>query len=419
MLFFSTISDPQGWMPIPWRAAERYLNVGQKTYRLSSFLPEPGYVFEKAKLESVSSEANVYLTGIKVATYVLSIGLLPLMALGVCTFYRWLFRAEVINTSQRQAAGGQGVARVSTLAAGPTPSARQQREFTANKVEQVIETLYKAKKEGLVACLFLGRKYEQSLPEKEGEIWCSLHPEGPRRTKMPDRLHIQMNYDDAEGLAQIAFLFNRIVVAPSILQYLEEPWDTLHTLLESSASSEVFVEAFSDEFGSIPGPRAEINAKRGSISLPQAELEAYRASWKGNAFEEWKEKASVETFKEELKKFIDVKEGVDDIQRTQMKNIIEATPEEQFKEQMEKKATVSYLSFEEHYIKTHGHRLPSDASTHHPINHYKDSLTEAIRNYLSRLFQDIQLCSGEAYPYLQGEEARSMDFWILRTPKPL
>lgn len=124
------------------------------------------------------------------------------------------------------------------------------KDYNCNAIVRELKELSKSQK----LCLFIGRSYDQVLPEEKGTIWASLdikffwHEERdaddsylePPKAK---RLHLIMDFNTTD-LQKIQKLFDLIVVDESVEKFFDHsPFPILGALLKPKATSQLIIEA--------------------------------------------------------------------------------------------------------------------------------------------------------------------------------
>lgn len=115
----------------------------------------------------------------------------------------------------------------------------QKKPYDLDEVVLKIKTLQIENKK---LCLFVGRTNDEQLPQEDNVEWISLdsyfNPDS-----LIDRLHLRIDFNNAEQREKIYGLFDKVVVDQSVLKFLsDKPWKNLAKILKPSADSELIME---------------------------------------------------------------------------------------------------------------------------------------------------------------------------------
>jgi hypothetical protein len=191
--------------------AERYFDIGHSRYKIN----EIGEVLKKEEQPS----SWIY-TALKIASFFTII--LPLIMLIAKCVYR-----------------------------------SQQSFYDLNKynLQDVISKIQSYTSQGKKIALMVGRTAMEILPHEENTVWVSLDESltncGPKdwlntRKITPDRLHLNMSFNDRDQMSSIKGLFDKVVIDGSVWKFIDERVDPLrlfHAILKNNPQSEFIVPA--------------------------------------------------------------------------------------------------------------------------------------------------------------------------------
>jgi hypothetical protein len=249
------------------------------------------------------------------------------------------------------------------------------------RTEVVIKHLRVAKEIGLKVGIFVGRREEQSIPNEQGWLWCSL--DHALENPLPGRLHFSMDFNDSNAMQQIQGLFDKVVLDISTLRSLNDPWLTLKNLVVHEPHAEIIAE-------SLPGCGIVENiddviydARRAKMTCPTLDLfiNKKRAD---KAYDAWEKALGAEQVEAEFQQFLSSR-SPDSL-----------FPAETIKDQK--------LDFKNHILKT----LPVEKIDRRP------GFLEAIRDHLKGLFHEVTLVDDTPFPYQDGPVKEQ--HWVLRNP---
>lgn len=110
-------------------------------------------------------------------------------------------------------------------------------------LEQAIIKIRNFAKEEKKLCLFLGRSDEEVVPQEDDAVWISLDISVSAKPS-PNRLHLQMDFNDSTEMAKIKGLFDKVIVDQSTFKFIrDKPWKRLSELLKPSIESLLITEA--------------------------------------------------------------------------------------------------------------------------------------------------------------------------------
>lgn len=367
-----------------WKAAEKYLNFGQKTYTVVAIRND------HIDLKKSVVKSHLFLLALKVSICFTIALPITLAAILIRTIYRKKYEFELIDSKKTPEVKQVPEPQIDIVKEQEIPNARQVIQ-NAYKVEDVIARIYQAKEEGLKVGIFLGRVNNQDLPAEQGWKWFSLDNE--MKDEGQKDHHLQMDFNNEGQMSKIHHLFNKAVVDRSTIKCFDYPWPTLHQLLEDKPESELITEGsanISSTHVNIQITEPTLNPVKLSITIPLKDINEYEFAKKRN-FDEWVGKmklADVELLRQEF------------YNQNRSKK-----PENWTEEQKENALEEDFVN----YILEKENIKPPGPPT------YTQELYQKIKDHLERkFFNEVTLHHG---PFPYRAENQDTDFWVIRSPK--
>lgn len=397
-----------------WYTAEKFLNFGQKSYKIDVIKDKIIYIESSTRQSSLFKVLLRVLICFTIA--------LPFTIAAAITkqIYRKKYEFKLIppkvplikneeNKGQPETKGSQKIGSQkedliikqeplrqnnpqllqTPNSENPTTPSVQQFAITAYDVNQVIARIHAAKAEGLKVGIFMGRDNSQVLPHEKGWEWFSLDEtlhEGKKD------LHLQMNFN--ENLYKIEGLFNKVISDNGTIDYYKDPWPTLHSLLEKKEDSELITESSGRLTGKTEDydqETAEFYPQNLNLNVPVRNLIRHLKDEKA-AFQKWQNQVGEAVVKQEFEEFFKLNE--DSAANSGISR------------------DVNDPRFMQYILKKEGIEPP-------PPPTYKYALHKSIEELLEKFFfNKIELCFGK-FPYRTDKEAIETTYWKLRYPKEL
>lgn len=391
-----------------WDAAEKFLNFDQKSYKIEVIKDKTIH------LQSSSSKLTLFQVILKVMVCFTIALPLTIAALITKQIYRKKYEFIIIifpkvqpfgieeNKGQNQiqepqklASHEEGVIKDQQLAAGKDPilqdplsenlplSAAPQVAATAYDVTKVIARIHAAKAEGLKVAIFMGRDNSQTIPNEKGWEWFSLDE---NLMEGKNDHHLKMNFN--ANLIKIQGLFNKVVSDFSTTKFYDNPWPTLHSLLEKNEDSELILESTSKVFGNEDRKIETVELYPQNIFYKEPALTGFNHQMnEEKIFQEWKNRVNSTVVGQEFEQFLGTHNDID----------------------MSTSKTDIDLKFMRYILKKEG------IAPIYPTYDY--AIHKSIEGLLKDLFfNKVELFFG-LFPY--RTEAVETTYWRLRNPKVL
>ena len=362
-----------------WQASEAYLNFGQKSYKINQIQNTTVNLILSDKKSSVLKIA------LKVSVcFTIALPLTVAMFL-IRAAYRKNYQFNVLSVKKQEQAPQNNLieTKVNEVQSGPAP-------ITKSNNDAVIARIIKAKEEGLKVAIFMGRDNSQVMPKEEGWEWFSLDV----MTEEGDTdHHLQMNFNQPADITRIQGLFNKVISDFSTIKFYNNPWPTLHSLLESNEDSELITEGHSGCVGILNIDQPAFYPRKLTLNKPMKDSTKHDQEEK-KAFNQWKERVGEAIVSDNFKEFC---------QGPIYKNITSNEPDNQ---QLIDAEFIRYI-------------LNKNQIEPVPPPTYDNELYEKIEGLLKLLFfNEVEKCSG-SYPYRNDVQENERVFWRMRSPKLL
>lgn len=243
-----------------WQTTEKYLNIGQKTFRVVKIDGQ------EVSLKASESRPLFIFTVLKIISY---LAMLLVLAVSLRKWYRRSYQFNVINPSKNIeincarnvkkeqedqanlsveikegiAKSNQSEIALDTTEELSNPSKKSTTRRVAYKVEEMLARLQQASQEGLKLGLFVGRLASQTLPQEKGWVWCSLDCV-PVVECPEDRLHLKMDINHQDDIKKIQCLFDKVVCDYSVIKFIHDPWHTMRSCLVNKPEAEIVAESW-------------------------------------------------------------------------------------------------------------------------------------------------------------------------------
>ncbi len=374
--FNSTITNLGAFnTSILWQIAESYCNIGQTAYRIVKIEGK------RIDLDPTDSNSNFLITLAKIISYFSLI--LPAIALCIREGYRRSYQFEIIPRPLDEY----------NIEEDDLKDEVNERPCvdTAYKIEEVITQLQQAQKEGEFKLgLFVGRSQDETIPQEEGWLWCSLDSK-EITSSLHKRLHLCMDFNDQEEMQKIQRLFDKVVSDFSVLKFFRSPWKTLKSLLANKPDAELVAEGWAG-FSIVKSINHPIyQAAHATMVTPISDITNYHQE-EERVFNQWKQNIGEQAVNEHYQKFL-----------TDM-------PED------EKQETLRMYSGSDQGLQLNFMRtiLKQNGLTPQKMDRVPELLAK-IKAYLLRDFEEVTLMNG-VYPYRDKKEEIITEYWIARHP---
>jgi hypothetical protein len=167
--------------------------------------------------------------------------------------------------------------------------------------EDVIARLHAARERGLKIGIFAGRREEQSVPQEEGWIWCSLDRQRSQ-SEDPERMHLDMNFNNPEDMQKIQGLFDKVLLDISTVKFMRKPWMTLQKLLVKEPHATVIVESGPSKEEPLDILDAVYIPENGAIHYPMQDI-IDNNELSDSAFSQWKKEVGKARFEAEYRNY--------------------------------------------------------------------------------------------------------------------